>query len=45
MGFAYFDAVHAIAVHDEIINKSGGFHGVLNIGLLESALEHVKNDE
>lgn len=45
MAFYYFDSSHAIRVHDEIIEKSGGIQGVLNIGLLESVLEHVKNDD
>lgn len=44
MAFMYFDTVHAIEVHDEIINNSGGVLGILNIGLLESTLEHVQND-
>ena len=44
MPFAYFDITHAVTVHDEIIDKSGGVHGILNIGLLASVLEHVKND-
>ncbi len=44
MVFIYFDTAHAIEVHDEIIIKSGGSLGVLNIGLLESTLNHVQND-
>nr|WP_320010809.1 type II toxin-antitoxin system death-on-curing family toxin [uncultured Desulfobulbus sp.] len=40
----YFDIQHAIAVHDWIIQKSGGRPGMLEIGYLESALDHVKND-
>ena len=44
MAFMYFDTVHAIEVHDEIINNSGGVLGILNIGLLESTLDHVQND-
>lgn len=44
MAFNYFDSEHAIKVHDEIIEKSGGILGALNIGLLESTLEHVQND-
>lgn len=44
MEFKYFDAAHAIEVHDEIIIKSGGSLGVLNIGLLESTLYHMQND-
>jgi death-on-curing protein len=42
--FLYFDASHAIIVHDEIINKSGGFHGMLDQGRLESILYHIQND-
>ena len=45
MGFHYFDSAHAVQVHDEIIKKSGGSHGIFNIGLLESVLEHVRNDD
>jgi death-on-curing protein len=44
MEFIYFDIKHAVEVHDEIIKNSGGLLGVLNIGLLESTLEHVQND-
>ena len=44
MAFIYFDTAHAIEVHDEIIIKSGGSLGILNIGLLESTLYHVQND-
>lgn len=44
MGFIYFETAHAINVHDEIINKSGGLLGILNVGLLESTLNHVQND-
>jgi death-on-curing protein len=44
MAFAYFDTAHAIKVHDEIINQSGGVLGVLNEGLLESVIEHIQND-
>ncbi len=44
MAFVYFDTTHAIEVHDEIINQSGGVLGILNINLLESVIEHVQND-
>lgn len=44
MEFIYFNAAHAINVHDEIIKRSGGINGVLNIGILESSLEHIQND-
>jgi death on curing protein len=42
--FIYFDIQHAIKVHDDIIEKSGGVKGVLNVGLIESVLEHIQND-
>lgn len=41
----YFDAAHAIEVHDWIIEQSGGASGILNVGNLESPLEHIQNDE
>lgn len=44
MAFAHFNTAHAIKVHDEIINRSGGVLGVLNEGLLHSAIEHIRND-
>ncbi|MDD5053319.1 MAG: Fic family protein [Sulfuricurvum sp.] len=40
----YFDTKHAILVHDWIIENSGGLHGYREIGLLDSALEHMQND-
>lgn len=40
----YFDIEHAIREHDWIISNSGGLHGQRDIGLLESALEHIQND-
>jgi death-on-curing protein len=42
--FFYFDTVHAIRVHDWIIDKSGGLEGNREIGLLDSALTHIQND-
>jgi death on curing protein len=44
MEFKYFDVEHGILVHDYIIDNSGGKPGPLNIGLLESVIEHVQND-
>lgn len=44
MAFNYFDTKHAIETHDFIINESGGSHGVNDLGLLESVLEHIQND-
>jgi len=40
----YFDVVHAIGVHDWIIEHSGGLAGVKNAGQLSSVLEHIQND-
>lgn len=42
--FNYFDTIHAIAVHDKIIEVSGGAKGILNPGLIDSVLAHIKND-
>jgi death-on-curing protein len=42
--FFYFDLHYAIELHDWIIEKSGGFSGVNNLGLLDSALQHIQND-
>jgi death-on-curing protein len=44
MELIYFDIAHAIKEHDFIIENSGGKHGIINIGILESPLEHIKND-
>jgi death-on-curing protein len=44
MSFNYFDIAHAIETHDFIINESGGSHGIRDIGLLESVLDHIQND-
>lgn len=44
MSFYYFTSEYAIKTHDFIINESGGSHGLLDIGLLESVLEHIQND-
>lgn len=42
--YIYFDAEHAVKVHDQIIINSGGILGIINYGLLESSIEHTKND-
>jgi len=42
--FIYFNMQYAVALHDTIIEKSGGLAGTNNLGLLESALQHVQND-
>lgn len=42
----YFDLPHALKVHDIVIEKSGGLKGYdpQKVQMLESALEHIKND-
>ncbi|BFI60093.1 MULTISPECIES: type II toxin-antitoxin system death-on-curing family toxin [Yersinia] len=40
----YFEINHAIQVHDWIIENSGGLHGIKDIGVLDSVLEHIQND-
>lgn len=42
--YTYFDVEHAILVHDQIIINSGGILGIINQGLIESSIEHLKND-
>jgi len=44
MSYLYFDTPHALKVQNFIIENSGGRKGVLNMGLIDSVLEHVKND-
>lgn len=42
--YVYFDIEHAIRTHDFIIENSGGNSGVINLGKIESVLEHIQND-
>lgn len=44
IAFNYFTVEYAIKEHDYIIEQSGGFKGVKDIGMVESVLEHVQND-
>lgn len=44
MQYIYFDLDYAIEVHDKIIDISGGFSGVNNIGLLDSVLDFIQSD-
>ncbi|WP_042013340.1 type II toxin-antitoxin system death-on-curing family toxin [Aeromonas fluvialis] len=41
----YFDIAHAVAVHDWIIDQTGGHPGILDQGRLDSALQHIQNDD
>jgi len=43
--FFYFDIHYAVKEHDWIIDNSGGLSGVRDLGLLESPLEHIQNDD
>lgn len=43
--FFYFDLHHAVTIHDWIIANSGGHSGTIEIGQLESPLNHVQNDD
>jgi death-on-curing protein len=43
--FLYFDAGHAVKVHDWIIENTGGRAGNNNLGLLIGPLEHIQNDD
>lgn len=40
----YFTTEYAVKTHDKIIEISGGASGILNIGILDSVLEHIQND-
>lgn len=43
----YIELSEAIAIHEKIIEKTGGLSGYneTQIGYLASALEHIKNDD
>lgn len=41
----YFDAQHAVAVHDWIIENTGGMAGIKDLGQLDSVLQHIQNDD
>ncbi|MFZ1344449.1 type II toxin-antitoxin system death-on-curing family toxin [Thiothrix eikelboomii] len=41
----YFDLIHAIEVHDWIIEQSGGLQGIRDLNPLESVLDHIQNDD
>ncbi|MCG8183687.1 type II toxin-antitoxin system death-on-curing family toxin [Tenacibaculum piscium] len=42
--YVYFDIQHAIQIHDFIIKHSGGNTGVIEIGKIQSILQHIQND-
>jgi death-on-curing protein len=43
--FIYFDAGHAVKVHDWIIDNTGGRAGNNNVDLLDGPLAHIQNDD
>ena len=45
MDYVFIDIVHAERTHDKIIALSGGAVGVIDLGRLDSVLEHIQNDE
>lgn len=40
----YLNLDDLLALHDNVIEQSGGLSGVRDLGLLESILEHIQND-
>ncbi len=45
MAYFYFGIEYAIRTHDKILDISGGIQGVIDIGRLESVLQHIQNDD
>jgi death-on-curing protein len=45
MELVYFDLKHAKVTHDIIISISGGIHGVIDLGHLDSIIDQIKNDD
>lgn len=42
----YIDIDQALSIHEKTVEVSGGGSlGIINIGLLESVLEHIQNDD
>jgi len=42
--FNYFDISHAVKAHNFILEKSGGNHGIIDLGRIESVFENIQND-
>lgn len=45
MKLIYFEIDYAVKVHDDVLDKSGGMRGVLDLGRLDSVLTHIQNDD
>jgi len=42
----YIPSEHALEIHRKTVEKSGGgSYDIINVGYLESALEHIQNDD
>jgi death-on-curing protein len=45
MQYIYFELEYAVRTHDTILTVSGGKSGVIDLGWLDSILNHIRNDE
>jgi death on curing protein len=45
MKLIYFEIDYAVKVHDDVLEKSGGMVGTLDLGRLDSILTHIQNDD
>jgi death-on-curing protein len=45
MKLIYFEINYAVKVHDDVLEKSGGMSGTLDLGRLDSVLTHIQNDD
>lgn len=45
MPIFYLDLIHVVELHDIAIALSGGISGVQNLGLIESVIAHIQNDD
>jgi death-on-curing protein len=45
MAYLYFAIEYAIKTHDKILEISGGIHGIIDHGRLDSILQHIQNDD
>jgi death-on-curing protein len=45
MAYYYLQLDEVINLHDYAIEQSGGLHGTKDIGMIESILDHIQNDD
>jgi death-on-curing protein len=45
MSLVYFNVDYALRTHDVIIELSGGIHGVIDLGRIDSIIDQIKNDD